>query len=331
MEMAKETRLSAPREEVPEAGREPKRARRMPLADVVNSKSTEAGSGSSAADRPTEVERAAAEAVIAAMREQGILGLDGGRENTNVVACSLALYFDEKFESDKEAKRRFGVGGSTNVRGLWVNDKLRKLYARNRVAVEMAGAVFGKGVELPAEGAAATAAEPPTADAQAIPTPPVVAPPSTDDRIQMSLLEMPDPMWASIKDGSAWANCGISQLREHVDWLAEEIERDHGGVAALREFEAISVYIFQSQRLANVLVRETNMLHSDLVRSQDTTDELIDLVESAGDLVELKQYTRALASQNENDILHENEAADRRLYGQGFTPNEFGGSDADSD
>ena len=73
------------------------------------------------------------------------------------------------------------------------------------------------------------------------------------------------------------------------------------------------------------------MLHSDLVRSQETTDELIDLVESAGDLVELKQYTRALASQNENDILHENEAADRRLYGQGFTPNEFGGSDADSD
>ena len=82
------------------------------------------------ASRPTEAERAAAVAVIKAMRETiiPILSGDGGREDPKVVACALALYFEEKFASDRAAKIAFGIGPSTDVRKKWVEDKLWRLH-----------------------------------------------------------------------------------------------------------------------------------------------------------------------------------------------------------
>ena len=80
-----------------------------------------------------------------------------------------------------------------------------------------------------------------------------------------------------------------------------------------------------------MLLRDRAAIRSALARSQDTSAELIDLVERAGDLIELKQCTRDLASQNENHILEEDEEAGRRLYGQEFDPTEFNAPNSESD
>ena len=118
---AKETRLSTPAQAEACTERDRKRMRRTTLAPSVNRQPGEHPEATP--ERPTAVELAAAGTIIAAMRDtrNPALGLEGGRENPRVVAYALAIYFSETFESDKEAKRRFGIGPSANIRGLWTS------------------------------------------------------------------------------------------------------------------------------------------------------------------------------------------------------------------
>ena len=95
--------------------------------------------------RPTEDEEHAAERIIALCREVALeppLVVPRTRPEARVVACGLALYFGEKFASEAKAKEAFGVGASTEVRKLWVADKLVRLFEAKPAAREAAAAYF---------------------------------------------------------------------------------------------------------------------------------------------------------------------------------------------
>ena len=57
-------------------------------------------------------------------RDPPIVPRRGQPPKPNVVACAIALYRGEVFESDAEALRLFGVPRTTDVRGVWVDGKL---------------------------------------------------------------------------------------------------------------------------------------------------------------------------------------------------------------
>ena len=97
------------------------------------------------AHRPTIDEQHAAERIIALCREVALeppLVVPRTRPEARVVACGLALYFGEKFASEAKAKEAFGVGASTEVRKLWVADKLVRLFEAKPAAREAAAAYF---------------------------------------------------------------------------------------------------------------------------------------------------------------------------------------------
>ena len=84
--------------------------------------------GGSPGSRPTAAERAEALSVIRQMKEAEppILSRRGAPPKPNVVACAIALYRGEVFESDADALRIFGAAETTMVRRDWVEDKLAR-------------------------------------------------------------------------------------------------------------------------------------------------------------------------------------------------------------
>ena len=71
-------------------------------------------------ERPTSAERTAAMQVLEHLRSSHIIRESSGKNEPAVVACALALKSGEDFDSDRDAKRRFGVAPSTNVRQRWL-------------------------------------------------------------------------------------------------------------------------------------------------------------------------------------------------------------------
>jgi len=137
------TRLSVALEDGSCAEAPLKRARRS--SDGPNSSLEASAPPASERDRPTVVEREAADLVIAAMRavdkSPPILATNAGADNA-VVACALALFFGQEFASDRVAKGSFGVNESSDVRGRWVNDKLVRLRKYDPAALNAAASVF---------------------------------------------------------------------------------------------------------------------------------------------------------------------------------------------
>ena len=153
-----EASVSATRRQVPldesEMGESrPKRARRAEEQQPDEQRADDAGSSSSA--RPTAAEAAAANKIITALRHVKVvpplLAPKAGAE-TAVVACALALHFGEDFESDRDAKQSFGLHPSSDVRGRWVNGKLRELLKHDPVALREVAATF-KGASAKASSA----------------------------------------------------------------------------------------------------------------------------------------------------------------------------------
>ena len=104
----------------------------------------QAPAAAKAADRPSDVEQRAAQRVLNICKEVKLeppLVAPSTRPDTKVIALALALYFGEKFESEAKAKEAFGVGASTNVRKLWVEDKLVRLF-EHRPAAKQAAAIY---------------------------------------------------------------------------------------------------------------------------------------------------------------------------------------------
>ena len=92
---------------------------------------------SKAAHRPTDDEQHAARRVLDICKEVKLeppLIAPSTRPDTKVVACALALYFGQKFESEAKAKEAFGLGASTDVRRRWVEDKLPRLFEHRPAA-----------------------------------------------------------------------------------------------------------------------------------------------------------------------------------------------------
>ena len=97
------------------------------------------------ASRPTDAERAAAAAIITALRQADVappLLKPNAAADPAVVACALALYFRQNFSSGRAAKETFGLGRSTDVRSRWVDEKLRRLKRVAPAALEEAEEVF---------------------------------------------------------------------------------------------------------------------------------------------------------------------------------------------
>ena len=95
--------------------------------------------------RPTDAERAAAADIIKVLREAAVvppLLKPNAAADPAVVACALALYFRQQFSSDRAAKEAFGLGRSTDVRGRWVEEKLRRLKRIAPAALDEVAAVF---------------------------------------------------------------------------------------------------------------------------------------------------------------------------------------------
>ena len=105
-----------------------KRARRgTEVAADATSSSERAGE--STAHRPTAAESQEALEVIHMMkeREPPIVPRRGQPPKPNVVACAIAMYRGERFESDASALKLFGVAPDTKVRGVWVDGKLAEI------------------------------------------------------------------------------------------------------------------------------------------------------------------------------------------------------------
>jgi hypothetical protein len=105
--------------------RHPKRVRRAAEVTIDAGSSSERV-GASTSDRPTPAEQQEALDVIHMMKDRDppIVPRRGQPPKPNVVACAIALYRGEVFESDAEALRLFGVPRTTDVQGLWVRGKL---------------------------------------------------------------------------------------------------------------------------------------------------------------------------------------------------------------
>ena len=103
------------------------RARTAPRMNDDASSSSQLPGGSPDG-RPTAAERAEALSVIRQMKEAEppILSRRGAPPKPNVVACAIALYRGEVFESDADALRIFGAAETTMVRRDWVEDKLAR-------------------------------------------------------------------------------------------------------------------------------------------------------------------------------------------------------------
>ena len=103
------------------------RARTAPRLNDDASSSSQLPGGSPGG-RPTATERAEALSVIRQMKEAEppILSRRGAPPKPNVVACAIALYRGEVFESDADALRIFGAAETTMVRRDWVEDKLAR-------------------------------------------------------------------------------------------------------------------------------------------------------------------------------------------------------------
>ena len=168
-------RLSEPAEGVTEPGPDRKRVRWS--SDVeVNLRQP----GIDACKRPTGKEQAAALSIIEACQTANVtppILTKNSRTNTSVVALALAIRFGESFDSDRAAKTSFGLAESTNVRKLWVEDKLAQLQQANPEALAAVSSSFGPAVPSapddvqPAEAAADAAEE----------TPPVEPPPPAEE------------------------------------------------------------------------------------------------------------------------------------------------------
>ena len=82
--------------------------------------------GASTSHRPTAAELQEALDVIRMMKERvpPIVPRRGQPPKANVVACAIAMYRGERFESDSTALELFGVAPRTDVRAVWVDGKL---------------------------------------------------------------------------------------------------------------------------------------------------------------------------------------------------------------
>jgi hypothetical protein len=113
--------------------------------------------------RPTPTEELAAREIIARMRMRQVsppLIAVTSMPDIAVVACAIALFSGEYFKSDKQAKAAFGVGPSTNVRGLWIEDKLAKLLELQPGVLTADTVRPGSTEALPAASATETATAP---------------------------------------------------------------------------------------------------------------------------------------------------------------------------
>lgn len=106
-------------------------------------------------DMFTDATAGAAKSIIAALQQAACvppLLRKGATVDERTVACALGLYFGQTFNSDRAAKVRYGVGETTDVKGLWVNGKLAKLKEQNLAVLNSIESVFTGGVE-PAQSA----------------------------------------------------------------------------------------------------------------------------------------------------------------------------------
>ena len=54
------------------------------------------------------------------LKDSKIIRERSEKNEAAVVACAMALQIGEAFDSDREAKRKFGVAPTTDVRGRWL-------------------------------------------------------------------------------------------------------------------------------------------------------------------------------------------------------------------
>ena len=126
-------------------------------------------------------------------------------------------------------------------------------------------------------------------------------------------------MLDAIQSGEAWADYGIADLYDRIDWLNRELlekgdERDpHHAVR-----QNSGLWTAQGHRLANMLVRDREAIQRAYHEADDADEDLFDLVEGATDLAELKaQYAehferhRAVRDQRVEEM-------DQRLIGSRF-------------
>ena len=153
--------LSVAVEATAEASRQSKRVQFAPMAtpEPVESPLPRA-------EHPTAAERTAAQSIIEAMKNADVqppLLQKNSATDPAVVACALALHFDQKFVSDRVAKSTFRLAGTTDVRNRWVNDKLARLREIDPGVLDAVAAVFPKTAEVPGapSPAAAESEEPP--------------------------------------------------------------------------------------------------------------------------------------------------------------------------
>ena len=159
-------------------------------------------------ERPSQAERAAANAIIVALQKVETnppLLRKGASVEVETVACALAIHFGQNFRSDVKAKKAFEVGPTTNVRGLWVDGKLTKLAELNPAALETVRTVFQPSAE-PAQ------PSPPPASSHGESSAPEVTPPvsalvvapeaASDDPLEASLRDAIDHLHKRCRSGT---------------------------------------------------------------------------------------------------------------------------------
>ena len=135
--MATPSRLARPRE--PDETHQRPRKRRQQVGGPTDAENVPAQE----ALRPTAEERQCAERIIDMMKNAAPKISAANRAKPNIIACCLAIHCKEKFMSEKDAKRQFGVGPSTDLHAVWLDDVLQKLFAQEPTAVTVASGVFG--------------------------------------------------------------------------------------------------------------------------------------------------------------------------------------------
>ena len=161
--MATPSRLARPRE--PDETHQRPRKRQQQVGGPTDAENVPAQE----ALRPTAEERQCAERIIDMMKNAAPKIGAANRAKPNIIACCLAIHYKEKFMSEKDAKRQFGVGPSTDLHAVWLDDVLQKLFAQEPTAVTVASGVFG-----PQRGAAGA----PTAPSFPLVVAPPAAPPA---------------------------------------------------------------------------------------------------------------------------------------------------------
>ena len=246
-------------------GESRKRARRTSFAPPV----TLAGAAvaSPKADRPTAAEAAAAAACIAAVKaadnaglQPALLGAKADEPKPAVVACALALYFGQVFESDRKAKLAFGVGKSTDVQERWVEDKLPRLFKFTPEAAAAAELCF-KPATTPTASVAAS-----DAPANLLPSMPPALPAEADTPTDQRDL---------------WWTRGFQAGQDQRNEIFEKVKH---AMNELREEQEISMerYREEAEKMKALLALESDVLNQSeqLHKENDELRRVIDMLQA---------------------------------------------------